>query len=93
MRCVVFRPSAPSLPKLTSSRPQFSWTKLEAEIDEKDISPFASTDASAPKDIPRLTILSLSSRTVVHLKENKREIVCAAARVWENGALSPALRR
>ncbi|GAA5918206.1 hypothetical protein JCM8208_006171, partial [Rhodotorula glutinis] len=61
-----------------------SWTKLEAEIDEKDIAPFASTDAAAPKDIPRLTILSLSSRTVVHLKENKREIVCAAARVWEN---------
>ncbi|GAA6055199.1 hypothetical protein JCM3770_000705, partial [Rhodotorula araucariae] len=62
----------------------FSWTKLEAEIDVKDISPFASTDANAPKDVPRLTILSLSSRTVVHLKENKREIVCAAARVWEH---------
>ncbi|BGP49603.1 DNA-directed DNA polymerase alpha catalytic subunit pol1 [Rhodotorula kratochvilovae] len=70
-------------PKINKSD-AFSWTKLEAEIDEKDISPFASTDASAPKDIPRLTILSLSSRTVVHLKENKREIVCAAARVWEN---------
>ncbi|GAA6009942.1 DNA-directed DNA polymerase alpha catalytic subunit POL1 [Rhodotorula paludigena] len=62
----------------------YSWTKLEAEIDEKDVSPFAPTDANAPKDIPRLTILSLSSRTVVHLKDNKREIVCAAARVWEH---------
>ena len=64
---------------------QFSWTKLEAEVSHENVSPFASTDATAPKDIPRLTILSLSSRTVVHLKENKREIVCAAARVWHDG--------
>ncbi|KWU44823.1 hypothetical protein RHOSPDRAFT_17356 [Rhodotorula sp. JG-1b] len=62
----------------------FSWTKLEAEVSHEDVSPFASNDATAPKDIPRLTILSLSSRTVVHLKENKREIVCAAARVWHD---------
>ncbi|BGP09423.1 DNA-directed DNA polymerase alpha catalytic subunit pol1 [Rhodotorula toruloides] len=62
----------------------FSWTKFEAEVDEKDISPFSSSDATAPKDVPRLTVLSLSSRTVVHLKENKREIVCAAARVWHD---------
>ncbi|GAA5963816.1 hypothetical protein JCM8115_006341 [Rhodotorula mucilaginosa] len=62
----------------------FSWTKLEAEVSHENVSPFASTDATAPKDIPRLTILSLSSRTVVHLKENKREIVCAAARVWHD---------
>lgn len=64
---------------------QFSWTKLEAEVSHENVSPFASTDATAPKDIPRLTILSMSSRTVVHLKENKREIVCAAARVWHDG--------
>ncbi|GAA5879617.1 hypothetical protein JCM3774_004286 [Rhodotorula dairenensis] len=62
----------------------FSWTKFEAEVSHENVSPFASTDATAPKDIPRLTILSLSSRTVVHLKENKREIVCAAARVWHD---------
>ncbi|GAA5950464.1 hypothetical protein JCM10213_003586 [Rhodosporidiobolus nylandii] len=62
----------------------FSWTKFEAEVDHENVAPFAAGDATAPKDVPRLTILSLSSRTVVHLKENKREIVCAAARVWEN---------
>lgn len=63
---------------------QFSWTKFEAEVDHSNVSPFAATDAAAPKDTPRLTILSLSNRTVVHLKENKREIVCAAARVWHD---------
>ncbi|BGO92070.1 DNA-directed DNA polymerase alpha catalytic subunit pol1 [Rhodotorula toruloides] len=62
----------------------FSWTKFKAEVDDKDISPFSSSDATAAKDVPRLTVLSLSSRTVVHLKENKREIVCAAARVWHD---------
>ncbi|GAA5895337.1 DNA-directed DNA polymerase alpha catalytic subunit POL1 [Sporobolomyces salmoneus] len=61
-----------------------SWTKLEVEADYLNVSPFASSDAAAPKDIPRLTVLSLSTRTVVHLKENKREIVCAAGRVWHN---------
>ncbi|GAA5986163.1 hypothetical protein JCM11641_004732 [Rhodosporidiobolus odoratus] len=62
----------------------FSWTKFEAEVDHENVAPFAANDSNAPKDVPRLTILSLSSRTVVHLKENKREIVCAAARVWEH---------
>ncbi|GAA6028504.1 hypothetical protein JCM8097_007252 [Rhodosporidiobolus ruineniae] len=62
----------------------FSWTKFEAEVDHENVTPFDSKDATAPKDIPRLNILSLSSRTVVHFKENKREIVCAAGRVWEN---------
>ncbi|GAA5933337.1 uncharacterized protein JCM15063_001287 [Sporobolomyces koalae] len=61
-----------------------SWTKLEVEADQADVSPFSSSDTSAPKDLPRLTVLSLSTRTVVHLKENKREIVCAAGRVWHN---------
>ncbi|GAA5873099.1 hypothetical protein JCM8547_006792 [Rhodosporidiobolus lusitaniae] len=62
----------------------FSWTKFEAEVNHENIGPFASTDTTAPKDVPRLNVLSLSSRTVVHLKENKREIVCAAARVYEH---------
>ncbi|GAA5888512.1 hypothetical protein JCM6882_008978 [Rhodosporidiobolus microsporus] len=62
----------------------FSWTKFEADVEHENVAPFASNDATAPKDVPRLTILSLSSRTVVHLKENKREMVCAAARVWEH---------
>ncbi|GAA5981594.1 hypothetical protein JCM5350_008038 [Sporobolomyces pararoseus] len=61
-----------------------SWTKLEVEADQANVSPFSSSDSSAPKDIPRLTVLSLSTRTVVNLKNNKREIVCAAGRVWHN---------
>lgn len=63
---------------------QISWTKLEVEADQANVSPFSSSDSSAPKDIPRLTVLSLSTRTVVNLKNNKREIVCAAGRVWHN---------
>ena len=70
-----------------ASLSDFECTYIEAEEAQENVSPFASTDATAPKDIPRLTILSLSSRTVVHLKENKREIVCAAARVWHDGVL------
>ncbi|GAA6059765.1 hypothetical protein JCM10212_001973 [Sporobolomyces blumeae] len=61
-----------------------SWTKLEVDADQGDVAPFHANDATAPKDLPRLTVLSLSTRTVVHLKENKREIVCAAGRVWQN---------
>lgn len=51
----------------------------------KDINPFPDTDHSAPKDLPPLTIMSLSLRTIVNHKENKREIVCGTLRVWENG--------
>ena len=52
--------------------------------DPKDINPFPETDHDAPKDMPPLTVMSLSVRTVVNHKENKREVVCATARVWSN---------
>ena len=52
--------------------------------DPKDINPFPETDPDAPKDIPPLTVMSLSVRTVVNHKANKREIVCATARIWSN---------
>ena len=61
-----------------------SWTKLEVEAQVGDIAPFAENDAAAPKAAPPLTILSLSARTVLHLAENKRELVCASARVWHD---------
>ncbi|EIN03911.1 DNA polymerase alpha catalytic subunit [Punctularia strigosozonata HHB-11173 SS5] len=62
-----------------------SWCKVEATVsDPKDINPFAESDADAPKDTPPLTITSLSLRTIVNHKENKREIVCATARIWSN---------
>jgi DNA polymerase alpha subunit A len=52
--------------------------------DPKDINPFPETDPDAPKDIPPLTVMSLSVRTVVNHKENKKEVVCATARIWSN---------
>ena len=52
--------------------------------DPKDINPFPETDSDAPKDIPPLTVMSLSARTVVNHKENKKEVVCATARIWSN---------
>ena len=64
---------------------QVSWCKLEATVsDPKDINPFSEMDADAPKDIPPLTIMSLSVRTIVNHRENKREIVCTTARVWHD---------
>ena len=58
-----------------------SWCKLEATVaDPKDVSPLA--DQSV-KDMPPLTIMSLALRTVVNHVDNKREIVCIAARIWE----------
>lgn len=50
----------------------------------KDINPFPETDPNAPKDMPPLTVMSLSLRTIVNYKENKREVVCATARTWSN---------
>ncbi|KAH9967412.1 DNA polymerase alpha catalytic subunit [Russula dissimulans] len=62
-----------------------SWCKFEVTVtDPKDINPFAETDKNAPRDIPPLTIASLSIRTVVNHQENIREIVCATARIWSN---------
>ncbi|KAJ7634179.1 DNA polymerase family B-domain-containing protein [Mycena polygramma] len=63
----------------------FSWCKLEVTVsDPKDINPFPETDASAPKDTPPLTVMSLSVRTIVNHQENKREVVCTTARTWHN---------
>ncbi|SCV75007.1 BQ2448_8036 [Microbotryum intermedium] len=59
-----------------------TWTKLEVSADHSTILPFSDQDPTAPTAAPPLTIMSLSMRTVVHITENKREVVCAAARVW-----------
>ncbi|KAF4610852.1 hypothetical protein D9613_006632 [Agrocybe pediades] len=62
-----------------------SWCKLEATVSNpKDFNPFPDTDLSAPKDQPPMNIMSLSVRTIVNHQENKREVVCATARVWHN---------
>ncbi|KAF8813033.1 DNA polymerase alpha catalytic subunit [Phlegmacium glaucopus] len=62
-----------------------SWCKLEVTVtNPKDFNPFPETDVNAPKDMPPLNVMSLSVRTVVNHQENKREIVCASARIWHN---------
>ncbi|KAI0947004.1 hypothetical protein AcV7_009558 [Taiwanofungus camphoratus] len=62
-----------------------SWCKVEATVsDSKDINPFSETDLQAPKEVPPLTVMSLSIRTIVNHRENSREIVCATARIWAN---------
>ncbi|KAF8064215.1 DNA polymerase family B-domain-containing protein [Lyophyllum atratum] len=65
-----------------------SWCKLEATVSNpKDINPFSETDANAPRDMPPLTVVSLSVRTIVNHQENKREVVCTTARIWHNMAI------
>lgn len=65
-----------------------TWSKLELSVDDpKEVAPFADTDATAPKEMPPITIMSLSSRSVVNYKENKREIVAVSARVWRDTSL------
>ncbi|KAI0796194.1 hypothetical protein C8Q75DRAFT_863184 [Abortiporus biennis] len=62
-----------------------SWCKLEVTVnDPKDFNSFPDTDPTAPKEIPPLTVTSLSVRTIVNHQENSREIVCATARIWSN---------
>ncbi|KIP07458.1 hypothetical protein PHLGIDRAFT_71117 [Phlebiopsis gigantea 11061_1 CR5-6] len=62
-----------------------SWCKIEATVsDPKDINPFPETDHNAPKEVPPLTVTSLSLRTIVNHQENIREVVCATARTWTN---------
>ncbi|KAJ6485791.1 hypothetical protein C8R45DRAFT_829069 [Mycena sanguinolenta] len=63
----------------------FSWCKLEVTVtDPKDLNPFPDTDADAPRDIPPLTIMSLSVRTIANHTEITREVVCTTARTWHN---------
>jgi DNA polymerase alpha subunit A len=58
-----------------------SWCKLEATVaNPKDVGPL---NDNVKQDMPPLTIMSLSLRTVVNHKDNKREIVCISARTWE----------
>jgi DNA polymerase alpha subunit A len=61
-----------------------SWCKIEFTVSTpKNVNPFDDMDESAPKDIPPLTMLSISLRTIVNHRENKTEILVATTRVWE----------
>lgn len=67
--------------------PQISWCKLEVTVDDpKTVNPFADNDEEAPKEVPPLTITSVSVREIVNHKENKREIVAITLRTWKDSA-------
>ncbi|KAG7093423.1 hypothetical protein E1B28_007104 [Marasmius oreades] len=62
-----------------------SWCKFEATVsDPKDFNPLLDAAGQSPTEVPPLTVLSLSVRTVVNHKDNRREVVCATARIWHN---------
>ena len=63
-----------------------SWCKLELHVTSpKAICPLSDSENL---DAPPLTIMSLSFRTTLNVKENKQEILVASARVYENVSLS-----
>lgn len=74
-----------------ASETPLSWCKVELTVDDaKFVKPFADTDQDAPRDTPPLTVMSLSVRTIINHKENKREIVACAARTWKDTQLEEA---
>lgn len=91
--CLIASPSLSSFGADLLYLSQVSWTKLEVTVGKDNVNIFAQDDASAPKANPPLTIMSLSARTVVHLNENKREMVCASARVWTDSEFEPPFSR
>ena len=63
-----------------------SWCKLECAVSKPaNISVLPQSDRT---ETPRLTLMSLSFRTQLNVKENKQEILMASARVYENVSLT-----
>lgn len=63
---------------------QASWCKIEFSVsDPKSVNPISESDATAPKETPPLTIMSIALRTIVNHRENKTELLCATTRTWE----------
>ena len=63
-----------------------SWCKLECSVAKPNgITVLAKTENV---EAPRLTLMSLSFRTQLNVKENKQEILIASARVYENVSLT-----
>ena len=68
-----------------------TWCKLELSVDDpKNVTPYLDSDASAPKEPPPLTIMSVALRSVVNFKENKREVVAVSTRVWRDMSIENA---
>ncbi|KAF8323497.1 DNA polymerase alpha catalytic subunit [Cantharellus anzutake] len=65
-----------------------SWCKVEVSVsDPKLVNPFSDTDDTAPRDMPPLTVMSLSMRSVVNHQLNTREVIAVSTRVWENNKI------
>ena len=63
-----------------------SWCKFECQVSKPaSISPVPDTENL---EVPPLTLMSLSFRTQLNMKENKQEILVASARVYENIAIT-----
>lgn len=63
-----------------------SWCKLECSApNPASITVVADSEQLEP---PRLTLMSLSFRTQMNVKENKQEVLIASARVYENVSLT-----
>ncbi|KAG2413667.1 hypothetical protein HFD88_002856 [Aspergillus terreus] len=63
-----------------------SWCKFECQVSKPGlISPVVDSENL---DAPPLTLMSLSFRTQLNVKENKQEILVASARVYENVSLT-----
>lgn len=66
-----------------------SWCKAEFKAnDPKLVKPFADSDAQAPRDTPPLTVMSVAVRSVVNHELNRREVITASLRIWENSQCS-----
>lgn len=63
---------------------QTTWCKIEFSVaSPKLVNPVSESDPTAPKEVPPMTMMSLSLRSIVNHRENKTEILCATARTWE----------
>ncbi|KAJ9620331.1 DNA-directed DNA polymerase alpha catalytic subunit pol1 [Knufia peltigerae] len=63
-----------------------SWCKLECSVSQpKNITVLKDSEGV---ETPKLTLMSLSFRTQLNVKENKQEILIASARVYDNVSLT-----
>ncbi|KAJ6108558.1 hypothetical protein N7523_009881 [Penicillium sp. IBT 18751x] len=63
-----------------------SWCKFECQASKPAL--ISSVPDSENLEMPPLTLMSLSFRTQLNVKENKQEILLASARVYENVSLT-----
>ena len=92
--CVVKHKAPTSLERCTHSKDylQTSWCRLEVRVkDPKNVKPFSESDASAPKEIPPLTVMSINARTIINHTMNTQELLAISTAVWEDCKLPQRL--